>query len=446
MRFHLSRIAQSLRGKPAHELHGPILPVEIIQRIFVLACEADGAVARSLSVACKTAHSVAKYAARFDTVTLRSGTEREVRRCVSLLSEARVAAATRRDWVARPIVRHLCVLISPTEAWRLMYYTLLRCKAYDDPIPVPHAAFAIRDGLNDAIQVLFLQVAPDLETLCTLRIPGDLHDGMLLPSAIDTILYGRGFGGFPKLRDLLFVGTLWFEPSQDQDNSRTDDEAGDRRSRDPNAPLFPALKRIHIAPCWGISTIPFGRWMKEAPGLESLRVTLSLGKKAGELAFPTPELVRVGSAISQEFSKFGGKCSTISCHHHQAVDVVLGTPNVEPTGPVDHFASRFHFLREVVVVITRSLASPGKDTPKGLGLAPVMVKRLTARKKTKPDPRSTSLWRFSESPRKDSFDATEQYLDRDWRERIADPTGDGIDLYEFSRAFRRNVTVYRTTL
>ncbi|KAI1783508.1 hypothetical protein LXA43DRAFT_331578 [Ganoderma leucocontextum] len=306
MRFFRSPLVRALRRKPAHDqrqpLHGPILPVELLERIFVLACEDDGAAARSLSVVCKVAHSVAKYAARFDTVTLRSGTEREVRRCVSLLNEACAASATRRDWVACPVVRHLCVCISPTEAWRLMYYTLLRCKAYDDPIPIPHAAFAIRDGLNDAIQALFLQVAPDLETLCTLRIPGDLHDGMLLPSAIDTIRYGRGFGGFPKLHDFLFDGNLQFKFSQDCSGTHDHPEAAGGGK--PDGFLFPALKRIHLAPCSGANLVPFEWWMEEAPALDSLRVTVSLSRLSDEPESPSlpPWIAQFGSTLSRGFA------------------------------------------------------------------------------------------------------------------------------------------------
>ncbi len=95
------------------------------------------------------------------------------------------------------------------------------------------------------------------------------------------------------------------------------------------------------------------------------------------------------------------------------------------------------------MVITRPLVPPGQGARKGL--ARRMLKRLTT-PKPKPDPRLTSLWRYSFSPpRDDCFDATEEYLDHDWRKRIADPA-DGIDLYDFSQASKRNVTVYRTTL
>ncbi|KAI1787959.1 hypothetical protein LXA43DRAFT_672077 [Ganoderma leucocontextum] len=316
MRFYGSPIVKALRRNAPQQqpLYAPILPLEVIERIFVLACEEDGAVARSLSVVCKAAHSVAKYAARFDTVTLRSGTEREVRRCVSLLGEARAASATRRDWVARPAVRHLCVLITPTDAWRLMYDNL-RKPYRAQPSRATDETFAIRDGLNDAIQVLFLQVAPDLETLCVLRIPGDWDDRRWLPSDIDTIRYGRGFGGFPKLRDVLFDGNLEFKPSQDGSGTHDDSEAG---GGNPHGSLFPALRRMHVAPCWSANIGPFDRWMDEAPALESLRFTISFSMTSGERKCPTlpPWLVQFGSTMSQALSRFGGKCSAISCNHH----------------------------------------------------------------------------------------------------------------------------------
>ena len=109
--------------------------------------------------------------------------------------------------------------------------------------------------------------------------------------------------------------------------------------------------------------------------------------------------------------------------------------------------SGFPLLKEAVVVITRPLVPPGgKDAREGI--ARRMLKRLTTSKtNAKPDPRVTPLSRqYSFSPpRDDCFDATEQYMDQDWRERVADPTSSGIDLYQFSQTFKRNVTVYRTT-
>ncbi|KAI1783509.1 hypothetical protein LXA43DRAFT_331678 [Ganoderma leucocontextum] len=428
MRFSGSPIVtvkKALRRKPAQQqpVPGPILPVELLEPIFVFACEEDGAAARSLSVVCKTAHSIAKYAARFDTVTLRSGTEREVRRCVSLLSEARAATATRREWVARPVVRHLCVLLTPTEAWRVQYHSLRQHGVYHDTSRVYTKTVNIRDGLNDAIHVLFPQVAPDLETLCTLRIPGDVEDTLLLPSVIDTIRYGRGFWGFPKLRDLSFVGNLWFEPSQDR--GRTDDEADDGSSRDSNAPLFPALKRIHMAPCLGSQITPVDRWTKEAPALESLRYTVSAGKEADQLKF--------GTTISQNLSKLGGTRAR----------------SPESTGPTDPNASSLRFvnLKEVVVVTTRSLAPSGnRDGDRKPRLTRRIIERISTTPKAEPDPHSSTLYPYPLFQRDDRFHATEQYVDRDWRERVTDPAGDGIDLYEFSQEFRRNVTVYRTNL
>ncbi|KAM5539883.1 hypothetical protein V8D89_006386 [Ganoderma adspersum] len=440
MRFHWPRIARTWREKPTHELHRPFLPVEIIGQIFIFACEEDGALGRSLSVVCKAAHSVTKYAARFDTVNLRSGTEREVRRCMSLLSEARADAATRRDWVARPIVRHLCVLVSSTDAWKVMYHNL-RIHALNvdwDPTRAVEATFIIKDSLNDAIQELILQVAPDLETLCMLRIPRTREDRMLLPSDIDTIRYGRGFGGFPKLRDLLFVGNLLFEPSQDNHGAEDDDnddadEAGnqDANLKAPNAPLFPALKRIHVAHCLSNNNnaILIDRWVQEAPALESLRMTLSMSKGADE---PESSLVERGLATSQMLSMFGGTTT-------------LNVDSGSVTGAL--VFSGFPLLKETVVVITRSLVPPGGGKGAHKGIARRMLKRLTT-PKTKPDPRVTPLSRrYSFSPpRDDCFDATEQYMDQDWRERVANPTSSGIDLYQFSQAFKRNVTVYWTTL
>ena len=318
MRFRWSRIARTWREKPTHELHRPFLPVEIIEQIFAVACEDHGGIARSLSVVCKAAHSVTKYAARFDTITLRSGTEREVRRSLSLLSEARADAATRRDWVARPIVRHLSVLVSSTDAWNIVYHNF-RLHEFDvdwDWTSAVDATFIARDSFNDAIQELILQVAPDLEILCMLRIPRTREDRMLLPSDLDTIRYGRGFGGFPKLRDLLFVGNLLFEPSPDNrhgsedddndiDNDNDDtDEAGNQDANLKAPPLFPALKHIHIAHCLSKNNnvTPFDRWVPEAPALETLRVTFSEGADEPECS-----LVASGLAKLRMLSMFGGK-------------------------------------------------------------------------------------------------------------------------------------------
>ena len=110
--------------------------------------------------------------------------------------------------------------------------------------------------------------------------------------------------------------------------------------------------------------------------------------------------------------------------------------------------SSFPLLKEAVVVITRPLVPPGGPKDAREGIARRMLKRLTTSKtNSQPDPRVTPLSRqYSFSPpRDDCFDATEQYMDQDWRERVADPTSGGIDLYQFSQTFKRNVTVYRTT-
>lgn len=91
-------------------------------------------------------------------------------------------------------------------------------------------------------------------------------------------------------------------------------------------------------------------------------------------------------------------------------------------------------LKEAVVVTT---CCPDKDDIKGLarGLAQRMIRWLSA-PKTKPASLSDLF----------PIVASEQYLDRDWRQRVAEPTGDGINLFEFSQAFGCNVTVYRTKL
>ena len=173
------------------------------------------------------------------------------------------------------------------------------------------ATFIARDSFNDAIQELIFQVARDLETLCMLRIPRTREDRMLLPSDLDTIRYGRGFGGFPKLRDLLFVGNLLFEPSQgnrgaEDDDNNDADEAGnqDANLKASNAPLFPALKHIHIAHCLSKNNnvTPFDRWVQEAPALETLRVTFS--ESADE---PESSLIASGLAKLRMLSMFGGK-------------------------------------------------------------------------------------------------------------------------------------------
>ena len=294
--------------KPVQELLEPTLPLEILENIFVLACEEHGTVARSLSVVCKTTHSIVKYAARFDTVTLRSGTEREVRRCLSLLNEACAASTTRSDRVARPTIRHLCILISPAELWSLMhmYDSLRPWNTRNHAIVAP---CALRNGLEDAVQTLLLQVSPDLESLCVLRVPGDRHS--LLPQGGITFRYRRGFRGFPKLRDLLFTASLSFKPSHSY--SGTDDDAGDQI---PNGPLFPALKRIHLAPCCRLGTdIIFDWWKNEAPALESLWVTLSFRRREDEVDYPSLPLdvARVGLAKVKELSSLRSKRSTISC-------------------------------------------------------------------------------------------------------------------------------------
>ena len=214
------------------------LPVELITQVAFLACRDGGCTGASLSLVSKNIRD-ACHPARFYTVSLASCPER-----FSLFMETHQAQLNRLPDTT-PRVRHLFLSLLPIEGepmYRipaLPYSEMFR--AYDKYLAsLRQLGETYGAGLCDVV----LALAPDLETLAFVRGQWKGVDKLHI--------------SFPRLRELTLVDSCpEFLPIEDVPLEQ--------------APIFPALERLHTVEHFYARPMDFRQWAPHAPALTHLR-------------------------------------------------------------------------------------------------------------------------------------------------------------------------------
>ena len=237
------------------------LPPELLHEIFLHACTDGGRTGCSLALVSRGIHAHSR-AARFNSVTLATGSNWKLRCFLRELERARRAVAT--DGSATPRVRHLCLLANARYQGRTRFK-----RSADDGEWRIHTRYLSseartrieethRDKHHAAAEALLQTVAGDLETLCLIN----QFRYELKPLHV-------GYHCFPRLRELWLGGTddtvLVFRDGAEESSSGL----GLRPQRR-HSPHFPVLSRLHADG----GLMDFHRWSVEAPALVSMRATM----------------------------------------------------------------------------------------------------------------------------------------------------------------------------
>ncbi|KAI1795094.1 hypothetical protein LXA43DRAFT_64303 [Ganoderma leucocontextum] len=235
------------------------LPPELLHEVFLHACTDGGRTGCSLALVSRGVHTHSR-AARFNSVTLASGSNWKLRCFLREFDRARRAAAA--EGSVTPRVRHLCLLATARYQGRTRFK-----RNVDDGRWYPHTQYlspdartrikeSLRDKHHAAAEALLQTVAGDLETLCLI---------VQFRHKLEPLHVGHRC--FPKLRELWLGGvddtTLVFRDPAEEAGSDLD-------LRPQRTPLFPVLSRLHIIG----GTTDFRRWSMDAPELVSLRVAM----------------------------------------------------------------------------------------------------------------------------------------------------------------------------
>ena len=241
------------------------LAVELLERIFILACTDGGYTGASLSRVSKHIRAVSR-GARFYTVALLSQTPAQV--ATFFACYARERALPRAIAVGpTPKVRHLIISSSvrhepapieiapPRAAPDAKRSEQLRAIAEKTKAQVRKAVQEEQQRYSEDVAALLRIVAPDVQTLTLIHCHRYGKQELLMPDTIDCP------GGFPVLRELTIVGN---EP---QFSASGCDAAFE--------PMFPRLDRLHLslAALAASPRLDFTAWADRAPGLTHLRVT-----------------------------------------------------------------------------------------------------------------------------------------------------------------------------
>ncbi|KAI0774741.1 vacuole effluxer Atg22 like-domain-containing protein [Trametes elegans] len=250
-----------LRGlHPLSSTSMDTLPIEILERIYLLACTDGGYTGCSLSLTSKYIRAASR-AARFNTIRLLSGSDAQLNRFTACFSTQRELAG---EDGTRPKVQHLC-LAAAQQAVSPPASPSGSSPSADVPTTESHKQ--TQRYIRDVI-VLMQIAAPDVVTLCLID-PDQLNSGVLHLPTLHT-------AGFPSLVELAIVGK---EP-QLQPTSGTCD------------PLFPRLRTFHRVFLPRAPYDPtFRVWRERAPQLQDPRVAF-LGNYYGGLADVVQKLLR----------------------------------------------------------------------------------------------------------------------------------------------------------
>ena len=230
------KLASRLPPTPSPSGTLACLPLELLQRIFTLACTDGGRTACALAAVSSTVRAASRIG-RFHSVRLHAEPAAQIDKFLASLA-AETAPA--------PTVHHLFLGL----CWRLVRRL------------APGSGPAV---LRARLRELLARVAPGLRSLVLAHGEWVWVEGVYLPDVF------RLRVPFPELRELTIIGhwrpahgSGW--PYPDDPYTHKQDGEGTR------GPLFPRLKRLHLLNTTG-EQLDLRRWAAHAPGLTHLRIS-----------------------------------------------------------------------------------------------------------------------------------------------------------------------------
>lgn len=241
------------------------LAVELLERIFILACTDGGCTGASLSRVSKRVRNLSRVA-RFHAVALLSADPAKVaqfHKCYAReRAQARGASPRVRHLHLSSAVRHIesapPVEVTPVKTVAVVKISDRRCAITEqNKLAVRKAVQEEQRRYNEDVAALLRLVAPDLHSLTLVHCHRYGKLELLLPDTIECP------GGFPLLRELTIAGN---EPNFTSPDCDVDTAFGS---------LFPRLDRLHLclAALGGCPSLDLVAWADRAPTLTYLRIS-----------------------------------------------------------------------------------------------------------------------------------------------------------------------------
>lgn len=272
------------------------LPYDVLEPIFRLACTDGGRTGCFLSLVSKTIR-MTSCAARFHSVSVLCGTSAQL--VLSLRALDNATAYARADKTPTPLVRHLCISLTPAIEFNL------NIKKIDRDVDVVRHRRILRETLSpESLSTLILEewdeygrtfrslctrVCQDLETLCVLRHCNGRSLDVLPSHTLPAIPDIPCPNGFPCLCELAFTDE---QPPFVLLTNGTSAE-GSRLPTGPGSVLYPALRRLHMSISCD-TEMDFEWWAVNAPHVTWLRINTKI---VADMPGPFPLLPRLESVL-----------------------------------------------------------------------------------------------------------------------------------------------------
>lgn len=247
-----------------------VLPMELVQAIFTLACVDGGHTGCSLALVSKEVREASRLA-RFRCIALCSGEANQISQFFDALVGERACVPDG----AKPRLQHL--YISSPELSVSSVTRSLRIELSGSP--------GRRMFLDQTSELLAL-VAPELQTLCVVQYPGQF--GLFDPLATPPLVIRPNLT-FPQLRELTFAGRK--VEFMDHGDGWENVHMGVGP-----APWYPNLTRLNVMDTY----INDRFWKVHASGLQQLHVSISLHSPSS-MWDGLEEIIRVCSSVEGWF-------------------------------------------------------------------------------------------------------------------------------------------------